>query len=282
MSLLSVLASCSLCVLAQTPPPAHSHGPIVHTLQQRKQILSAALKQFDQAVDLKDHAGPKARRLYRQALNGFDTLIREGVKNGHLYYDAANAHVRLGEIGRAIADYRRALRLLPGDQDVLRNLEFARSLCEIQIPPTPENAILHTILFWHFDTSRHSRIRVAVAAYTLFWLLLIARLFLRRRSVVLGWTAAAVVVVALACGLSAGWDTWALSHHREGVVITDGAVLRKGNGEGYQPQLQRPLPQGVELQILEGRKDVENHLWYHVELRDGKDGWLRANQTEVI
>lgn len=278
MMLLHLITSGLLLVFAASPPaPGSGAAPA-----SRREILDHALNLFDQAVDLKDHSNPEARRLYRESLQGFDALIRDGVHNGYLYYDAANAHLRLGEIGPAIADYRRAMRLLPSDQNVRRNLSFARSLCEIQIPPTPEGAVLQTVFFWHFDTSLRSRKHVALAAYVLLWLVLIGRLFSRRRSVVFGWSAAVFAVVALAASTSVGWDLWARQHDREGVIIADAAVLRKGNGEGYQPQLEGSLPQGVELRILEGRSDAKKNVWYHVELHDGKDGWIRADQTEII
>lgn len=278
MMLLPLVTSTLLLVLAESPAaPSAVTAPAT-----RREILQTALNRFDQAVDLKDHGSPAARRLYRESLQGFDTLIRDGAHNGHLYYNAANTHLRLGEIGPAIADYRRALRLLPSDQDARRNLNFARSLCEIQIPPTPQGAILQTVFFWHFDTSLRSRIHVALAAYVTFWMLLVGRLLFRNGGVVFVWSAAALAVVALSAGISVGWDMQAPQHDRQGVIISDAAVLRKGNGEGYQPQLERPLPAGVELRILEDRSDAKKNVWYHVELPDGKDGWIRADQTEII
>lgn len=278
MMIWCVVTSGLLLVFAE-PPPAPGTGATSAT---RREILETALNRFDQAVDLKDHGSPEARWLYRESLQGFDALIRDGVNNGHLYYDAANAHLRLGQIGQAIADYRRAVRLLPSDQDVRRNLNFARSLCEIQIPPTPQGAILQTVFFWHYGTSLRSRTHIALAAYVTFWMLLVGRLLFRRVGVVFVWSAATLAVVALAVGISVGLDMRAPQHDRQGVIISDAAVLRKGNGEGYQPQLERPLPQGVELRILEDRSDVKKNVWYHVELRDGKDGWIRADQTEII
>lgn len=278
MMLLPLVTSGLLLVFAEpSPAPGGAATPAT-----RREILETALSRFDQAVDLKDHGSQQARRLYRESLRGFDALIRDGVNNGHLYYDAANAHLRLGEVGPAIADYRRALRLLPSDQDVRRNLNFARSLCEIQIPPTPQGAILQTIFFWHFDTSLRSRKHVALATYVLFWMVLVGWLLFRRRGVVFGWSTAALAAVALAVGISVGWDMGARQHDRQGVIISDAAVLRKGNGEGYQPQLERPLSEGVELRILEDRSDAKKNVWYHVELPDGKDGWVRADQTEII
>lgn len=247
-----------------------------------RQTLENALRRFDEAVAIQDQSGEKAQRLYREALAGFESLMRADFQNGYLYYNAANARMRLGEIGRAIADYRRALRLLPNDTDVRRNLAFARSLCEVRIEPTAGKAITQTIFFWHFETSPRGRAWTALAAYCIFWLLLFIRLLTRKRLALIGGFSWLCAAIALATGISVAWDAYAVRYRPEGVTIADAVALRKGNGAGYQPQLDRPLPRGVEFRILEQREDVEANQWYHVELPDGKDGWLQAEQVETI
>ncbi|MFQ5411701.1 MAG: tetratricopeptide repeat protein [Phycisphaerae bacterium] len=248
----------------------------------RRQILESALRRYDEAVAVRDQGSETVRRMFHQSLAGFESLIQEDVRNGYLYYNAANARMRLGEIGRAIADYRRALRLLPNNADVRRNLSFARSLCEVRIEPTAGAAITETLFFWHFQTSPRVRTGVALSAYCVFWLFLFFRLLSRKRIVVVNGLIWIGVVVSLAAGASVAWDAYAARYRAEAVTIADTVELRKGNGEGYQPQLDRPLPQGVEVRILELREDIDANQWYHVELRDGKDGWLRAEQAEVI
>ncbi len=247
-----------------------------------RQTLENALRRFDEAVAIRDQSGEKAQRLYREALEGFESLMRADFQNGYLYYNAANARMRLGEIGRAIADYRRALRLLPNNIDVRRNLAFARSLCEVRIEPTAGKAITQTIFFWHFETPPSGRAWTALTAYVVFWLLLLVRLLTRKRLGVIGGFAWLCAAIALATGISVAWDAYAARYRPEGVTIADAVVLRKGNGAGYQPQLDRPLPRGVEFRILEQREDVEANQWYHIELPDGKDGWLQAEQAETI
>lgn len=73
-----------------------------------------------------------------------------------------------------------------------------------------------------------------------------------------------------------------MEHRIEGVIIDQEVVLRKGNGEYYEPQLDGSLAEGVEFRFLETRDDVDGVPWYHVRLRDGKTGWLRAGQADVI
>lgn len=243
-------------------------------------VLDSALRDFDKAVSLQSHRGDEAKALYRSALAGFEGVVNSGVRNGHLYYDIANTHMRLGDVGRAIANYRRAQKLLPGDQDVNRNLAFARSLCELRIEPRPTTAILRTLLFWHYDYSPTSRLYAAVVAYVVFWGVLILLLFVRRRVPALNAVAVIAGLVAGSAGISVVYETRMSGSHQAGVVVADEATLRKGNGEAYEPQLDRPLPEGVEFQILDQRSSGGGEAWYHIELADGNDGWLRGDQIE--
>jgi len=53
--------------------------------------------------------------------------------------------------------------------------------------------------------------------------------------------------------------------------------VRKGNGEGYAPQFEQPLHEGVEFTILEQRGG-----WMHIELTDGNSGWVRQREVELF
>jgi len=244
--------------------------------------LREALASFDSAVATRSHSGPEARRLYRKALDGFLSLINEGVRSGALYYDAANTYLRLDEVGHAIANYRRGLRLDPGNEKIRKNLQVARNMCESQFSRPAASALVETLFFWHFGTSTVSRLRLAMAGYLLFWALMVVKLLLPRRVPAIRWTVLVVGTFALVTGVSVGWDKLLADKRIEGVLIADKAVVRKGNGDYYDPQFDRPLSKGVEFQVLETRQDVQGGAWYRVELPDGKEGWLRADQADVI
>jgi hypothetical protein len=42
------------------------------------------------------------------------------------------------------------------------------------------------------------------------------------------------------------------------------------------------LSRGMEFRLLESREDASGTTWYRIELCDGKSGWLRADQADVI
>ena len=60
----------------------------------------------------------------------------------------------------------------------------------------------------------------------------------------------------------------------QGVTTSDGVMVRKGNGDGFDPQFAEPLSQGVEFRVLQRRPG-----WLLIRLGDGKSGWISATQA---
>ena len=54
---------------------------------------------------------------FQDAVNGYRRLVEQGWVSGHLYYNLANSYFRLGRIGQAILNYKRAKLLMPRDAD---------------------------------------------------------------------------------------------------------------------------------------------------------------------
>lgn len=262
--------------------PGESPGANRASSLPRRDVLQKANAAFEAAVAMKNSGAIEARRLFREALDGFQSLVEGGVQNGRLYYNIANTHLRLGDVGRAIVNYRRAQRLLPGDEQNRKNLDFARSRVEMRFAKPAAGAMIETLFFWHYNTSLAARTRAALLAYALFWTLALALRVHPRRPPGLGWALLSVGLFTAAVGASAAWQRATADQHIEGVLTADHVVLRKGNGEYYDPQFDRPLPQGVEFRLRASRPDVDGATWYHIELPDGKDGWLRAEQAEII
>ena len=55
-------------------------------------------------------------------------MVDSGVRNSRLYFNLANAYLQSGETGRAVANYRRSLKLDPTNRDSRTNLAHAESL----------------------------------------------------------------------------------------------------------------------------------------------------------
>lgn len=270
--LLGLLAPASR---AATSAPASTPAPVAAPTGTHEQILAQALGAFDRATEAAARNPGAAAAAYREAVAGFKALIADGVRNGQLYYNLGNAYLQLGELGKAIANYRRAEALLGNDAQLAANLRFARSLCRSQIRSDGGRAALHTALFWHYDTSLRARFWTAVVAWGVFWLLLAIRAATRAPG--WGYAALATMVVWLAAGTSTAVEWVQRNHTVAGVTVVDDITVRKGNGEGYEPQFNEPLHEGVEFEVIDQRPG-----WYQIELADGSTGWLKQGQAEII
>src|SRR6059058_2472947 len=63
---------------------------------------------------------------FKEAIAGYEALVRAGQWNANLFYDLGNAYFRTRDFGRAILNYERALALDPHHPEASANLRIAR------------------------------------------------------------------------------------------------------------------------------------------------------------
>lgn len=243
--------------------------------EQQIETLNEALRAFDRGTDLRSTNPPEAARAFRESAEKLQAVVDSGIRNGKLYYNLGNAYLRCGELGRAILNYRRAERLIPGDGQLEANLRFARGLRQNQIPPSGRASLVRTFFAWHFDVPIRWRFAVGLACYVAFWCLLLVRIYWR--TIRWGLTGVPLLILWLTLGASVAYETLIQSRQAEGVLIADEVIVRKSYGDGAEQQFDQPLHQGVEFAVLDRRPD-----WILIELPDGKSGWIRMSKAELI
>src|SRR2546429_476163 len=63
---------------------------------------------------------------FKEAIAGYETLVRSGPLSANLFYDLGNAYFRTGDFGHAILNYERALALEQHHPEATANLQIAR------------------------------------------------------------------------------------------------------------------------------------------------------------
>lgn len=209
---------------------------------------------------------------YGKAATLYRGLVERGIENGHLYYNLGNAYLRNGELGRAVAAYRRCQSLLPRDRDVVANLEFARKSARDAIEPPVPSPLARTLFFWHFAMSRHELLRATVLLNVLFFGLL-SLLLVRRRSELLRWSSFLVFLLLLAC--SGSILVHVLYPVRVAVVVPQEVDVHSGVDSDSVVRFK--LHAGTEVRVREERDG-----WVRIALPDGMQGWLESEHAEVV
>ncbi len=128
---------------------------------------------------------------YEQAVDEYQKVIGLGYEGTSLFYNLGNSYYREGKIGFAILYYEKALKLSPGDDDVIHNLAIANAKTVDKIDTLPKFFLFQ---WWESFLRLFSVVGWSHVAFTLYLLLLVSiglyffggRLGIQRYSVYLG------------------------------------------------------------------------------------------------
>ncbi len=194
---------------------------------------------------------------FAEAAKAYETQVGHGDYSANLFYNLANADFRLGQRGKAILNYRRALLLDPSHAEAGSNLSFIRG----GENPAPVNSAAWT---W----------TAAVAG----WIGLVAAIAgaasRRRRPV--AWTLAAASLLTFA-GSVAAIVYWTNDEANAAAAI----VLEDKTRAFYAPadtsSVVTTLPAGEEVRIL-----ADRGAWLYTQLPNGARAWMPAAGLERL
>ncbi|MBU1933017.1 MAG: tetratricopeptide repeat protein [Candidatus Omnitrophica bacterium] len=211
---------------------------------------------------------------YGKAASLYEMLLKMDKVGPEVFYNLGNSYFKLKKIGKAIVNYRRALRLAPGDRDISHNLKLARAMTVDKIE-RPEKGFLMKALLLPYDGMNIDQLTIFVSlAYLCIVILLIVSIFFvaKRRGLlyVVGTLAAIVTVffIFLASKIRA-------KNSKEAVVVVDSVDVRSGPKEDYL--LQFTLHEGSEIRIVEDAQD-----WCEIDLSKDLRGWIPKDSVEAI
>ncbi len=219
-----------------------------------------------------------ANELYQQqkfaeAQEMYDSIVAQGYEHAETYYNLGNTHYRQGNIGLAILNYEKALKLDPDDEDAQHNLELAKqqTVDEFNVVPTPALKRLFNDVASIFSSSIWTILALVFLALAVAMGLLF--LFKKRSSWVISLFVVGLILAMSFEGFAYG--TYLLEQEKFAVVITPNTYMKSA-----------PATSAADLFILhEGTKvkvQEEFEGWQKVRLPDGKLGWVVVADLETI
>jgi tetratricopeptide (TPR) repeat protein len=213
---------------------------------------------------------------YLDAIESYEAALKKG-KSANLYYNLGNAYYRTDNVTRAIINYEKARLLAPGDDDIIHNLEVARSKTIDNIQPGEK--IFFKVWYENIKTSMGidtwatlSLVSLVVALLLFLVYLFVKNMMLRK---VAFYLSVALVIVFILGNVFASQLKDYTINSKCAVIVSPTATAKK-----------TPTEQGADACILhEGtRGDVIDALkgWYEIRLADGTEGWISEKDVEVI
>jgi tetratricopeptide (TPR) repeat protein len=204
---------------------------------------------------------------FKEAIDGYEAVVRSGQRSANLFYDLGNAYFRTGRFGPAILNYERALVLDRHHPESQANLQIARDESRaLELQPT-----------WLEQYLEYANLNeFSIAAAVAFWVgafgIILLMFPLRRRGralalSIVSWSIFAVTVFAV----------YRIdSEMRKTAIVTDQKVqARLATADNAGRVL--ALPPGSEIKILSRRGD-----WIYAALPNNLRGWIPAKAAELI
>ena len=240
----------------------------------------AASAQNDQYVDsLWNQANAAyADGRWSDAVSDYIMILDMGLESAPLYCNTGDAFFKDGNIPMAILYYERALKLDPSYEDAKYNLELMNALIQDRIDPVPEFILKAWTkeVGYLMDSDSWAVCFIVLFALTLAMVLLFIlgpSAAARRTGFFTGILTLLLSVASLSFSL---WQKKDYMSADEAVVMRPVTSVKSSPSAGSSTDL-FILHEGTKVKVID-----EVGRWNNIELADGRQGWLPAEDIEII
>jgi len=236
-----------------------------------------------QGSSAQDEIFERGNQLYQEgdfagAVEAYEAVRAAGFESAALHYNLGNAYFKVGDLGRSILQWERALLRGPGDPDALANLELARSLTADEVEPLPRFWLFSAWAWWLQWLPRSILLSLVGAAWLLAGASVVTRILSRNEDLrwLSGWVAVGATVVVVVFGTNLFVRELNIGQPDRAVVLAEAVQVRAAPAEDDDLTL---------FEIHEGtrvRVEQRTGAWAEVVLDDGKVGWIPADVMEGI
>ena len=218
-----------------------------------------------------------AEALYLKALE-------VGGSSTTLYYNLGNAYYRQGNLGKAIVNYERALKLDPTNADARANLEFVNSKItdkQIDSGSYMDSVWEVTVGMFHADTWAV----IALVLFAIFLGALAAYIFSSAVAVkkasffgglIVFILTVCAVIISFAAANRVNSDKYAIILPPSSQLSTSPREARSQSEQAFL------LHEGTKVEIIDSIVNPGEGMWYEVLVGHGERAWVKASEVEKI
>lgn len=215
---------------------------------------------------------------WEAAKEAWAAIDASGLESPELYYNLGNAFFKTSDYAHAILYYERALKLDPSYSDARFNLEFANEFIQDKIESVPE----FFVKTWIRKTDYLLSSDAWTVMFFIFLALALAGILLymlsgdggKRRLGFFGFIAA--LVIAAVCLAFAASQKADYNKADSAIITTPVSSVKSSPGAESAKDLFM-LHEGTKVRLMDSVGE-----WYNIELSDGRQGWIKSSDLEVI
>jgi tetratricopeptide (TPR) repeat protein len=214
---------------------------------------------------------------FSESIAAYEDILKTGVESEALFFNLGNAYYKTGQLPLAILNFERALLIDPNDKDIIYNLELANSQIADRINSVGEffltTWVKRFISMADSDLWAWSGLLLFAVALVALGFFLYANTTLVKR---MGFFAGIIFILLSITTLSFSYSQKSRQVNRsEGIVFAPTLNVKSS-----------PDTSGTDLFVIhEGTKvRILDKLgsWLKVVIKDGSEGWIPANEIEII
>ncbi|MBI4437288.1 MAG: tetratricopeptide repeat protein [Candidatus Omnitrophica bacterium] len=212
---------------------------------------------------------------YAAAIKAYEEILSRGVQGASLYYNLGNAYFKVGQIGKAVLNYERALKFAPEDKELMNNLTFVHEFLQDKVEAAERPHWQRRLMRLHHFLSLNLVVGMASLCYIL--TLLFSAYAVIRPSFRPIFFRRLLVPLASLFVLLSGFGVLKVleSHFSPAIVITEEIDVRYG-----------PSPQETKAFVLHAGtkcsvRDVSGE-WILIWLPNDRGGWVHQSGLERI
>lgn len=209
---------------------------------------------------------------YKEAIQIYEEILNNDLTSGALYYNLGNSYFKSGQLGKAILNYERAQQLMPRDNDLDANYNYAISLIKGSKIVPKQNIVAKF-------SRKYGNLMTINEITTIVYLLCVFIGIIYFVGIFMGWTPRTKILVLIVLGIAMVFHAFLFYEKVQGQKRL--AVIITETESRFEPidntTVHFELPEGSRVKILNEEGD-----WFKVRRLDGKTGWSNREAIEKM
>lgn len=246
----------------------------------------SAMAQSQTLVQKADSAYNKDN--FTEALNLYMDAARTEGTSTDLFYNIGNAYYRLGNIGKAVVYYERALLLDPNNQNAKDNLDFLSTKIVDVKTGGEQNILIEAINTLIGSNSSDTWATIAIVCFILFvgavMMYIFSPVVILRK---IGFFGGFVLLVVVIFTNIFAFKMRNIAERHDSAVITVPSVTLSTSPRIPKDKSEEAfiLNEGTKIHILDSVMNTIDSIpdkWYDVKIDDAHRAWINSKNIEII